>query len=693
MPAYYTDEYTTTIPFYSVYLTTIIGAHCLRHSHPIAHDKGIHPSQTSQTKIEKMDYGGYQGNGSSSQWSTAYSAPRSPAGSRSRIELRGSETTYFPQLFELVCNKSSNRAEGKNTIAFLRKSKLGNDVLKRIWTLAAKSNPVSLDREEFFVVLRLVALAQAGRDVSEAALNSGQDVPLPHLDSVPPPPAAHPQYQQQQSHAVAGGSGHGMSQDEFDKYSTMFDRLDSTRQGFISTEKMAEILKNTNLPGPTLKKLWLLTAPESGNFDRSATVLLLHLLAKHKAGNEIPANVPAELRSSIQLFSGAGRSAPSATPLSSTLALPAPPSAARTSDDPFAEITSDSYGGGGSGSKATPLYSYPQIAAAPAPKPAPPPAYPTRGLDRMPPPPPSMQPVLPRSGGTRVERGPKIDPNMRGVLEEQDSELYVPAGKAAVEGSVDSGDQLKSYTEQLSAFHTERTKLRKSIATQKAALAKEEDFLRHYQSQISKTIDEYVQTTKELEELLTKRVTALETRPAPSFSRSYDSSAVSPSLPSPVYYQPTAAATVVARTSPAQFTNPAPAPPVFVNNVSPVRRPSENKAQQYQPAAAVPQTVPYRAQTVAPSPAKRSPQEEQKRAPSASPPQFGQPDFDEASKPPAPFNGGNAGFDWGAGGAGGAAAGGFSNAGVHKAQPVSQPQAMAQSQGQATSGEPEFDFS
>ncbi len=480
--------------------------------------------------------------------STSGGAGYAPARSSSRVELKQNETAYFSQLFELVRNKSSNRAEGKDAIAFLRKSRLPNDALKRIWNLVAKSDSMSLDRDEFFSALKLIAFAQTGKEVNESVLASGgaADVSFPQLDSVPPPPAP-------------------------------------------------------------------VVAP-----------------AAQQRGS---------------------------------------------SDDPFAEIMTNSYGGG-----VKPLSSLPQIEAPPPPpppyRPAAAPAAPRSLMDRLPPPPP-MHSVLPKSG--QVERGPKIDPSMRGVLEEQDSDLYVPAGKTAVEG--DNKDQLKSYTEQLASLHLERTKLKKSIAAQKADLAKEEDFLRHYQAQIAKTLDEYMQARKELEETLTKRIVALESRPAGLPARTYESPMPTrPVQASPAVCPPRQAAPTMAppqqpyyppsSTSSAGNSNKSPAPEFVAASPAPQPRPAAYSS----PAPPVATQAPAQTYNRQPPPAVSAPParaEESKRPPPAQQQQQSVVGFEQ----PKTNAGAVSAFDWGNG------RDEFGNVGVRKAQ------------GTTVGAEPEFDFS
>lgn len=76
-------------------------------------------------------------------------------------------------------------AKGKGTIgaaqaaSFLKQSGLKESVLKQIWDLADPSGKGFLDKQGFFVALKLIAVVQNGKEASLA--NIGLPVPLPDM--------------------------------------------------------------------------------------------------------------------------------------------------------------------------------------------------------------------------------------------------------------------------------------------------------------------------------------------------------------------------------------------------------------------------------------------------------------------------------------------------------------------------------
>lgn len=66
---------------------------------------------------------------------------------------------------------------------FLKKSKLSDIVLGKIWDLSNPSQKGSLNKQGFFVALKLCALAQSGRGISMDNITAA-DVPCPKMVSL-----------------------------------------------------------------------------------------------------------------------------------------------------------------------------------------------------------------------------------------------------------------------------------------------------------------------------------------------------------------------------------------------------------------------------------------------------------------------------------------------------------------------------
>jgi len=102
---------------------------------------------------------------------------------RLRLNMTNEERGFFSSLYEMVDPNSIGRLEGKAAANFLKKSGLPKDILKKIWIISAKTDPSKIERDEFYIALRLVALAQNNMDCSEESIKLNHPIPpLPNFD-------------------------------------------------------------------------------------------------------------------------------------------------------------------------------------------------------------------------------------------------------------------------------------------------------------------------------------------------------------------------------------------------------------------------------------------------------------------------------------------------------------------------------
>lgn len=62
-------------------------------------------------------------------------------------------------MFAQADKKGIGRIEGLEAVQFLKKSGLPKNILKDIWDLSAYSDPKFLNKDEFYVALKLIAYA------------------------------------------------------------------------------------------------------------------------------------------------------------------------------------------------------------------------------------------------------------------------------------------------------------------------------------------------------------------------------------------------------------------------------------------------------------------------------------------------------------------------------------------------------
>lgn len=93
------------------------------------------------------------------------------------LKMTQEERGFYSSLLETAGAGPTGKLDGKLAASFLKKSGLPKDILKRIWLIASPSETASMDKEEFYISLRLVALAQNNMEISEEAIRLNHPIP------------------------------------------------------------------------------------------------------------------------------------------------------------------------------------------------------------------------------------------------------------------------------------------------------------------------------------------------------------------------------------------------------------------------------------------------------------------------------------------------------------------------------------
>ncbi|XP_063483535.1 epidermal growth factor receptor substrate 15 isoform X15 [Symphalangus syndactylus] len=153
---------------------------------------------------------------------------------------------------------NTGRVLASDAAAFLKKSGLPDLILGKIWDLADTDGKGILNKQEFFVALRLVACAQNGLEVSLNSLNL----------AVPPP-----RFHDTSSPLLISGTSAAelpwaVKPEDKAKYDAIFDSL-SPVNGFLSGDKVKPVLLNSKLPVDILGRVWELSdIDHDGMLDR-----------------------------------------------------------------------------------------------------------------------------------------------------------------------------------------------------------------------------------------------------------------------------------------------------------------------------------------------------------------------------------------------------------------------------------------
>ncbi|KAK5869431.1 hypothetical protein PBY51_024147 [Eleginops maclovinus] len=169
---------------------------------------------------------------------------------------------------------------------FLKKSGLPDITLGKIWDLADPDGKGYLDKQGFYVALRLVACAQNGHEVSLSSLNL----------TIPPPKFKDTSSPSLSSTAPASSELHwAVRPEEKNTFDGIFESL-APVNGLLSGDKVKPVLINSKLPLDVLGKVWDLSdIDKDGHLDRDEFAVAMHLVYRALEKEPVPSILPSSL--------------------------------------------------------------------------------------------------------------------------------------------------------------------------------------------------------------------------------------------------------------------------------------------------------------------------------------------------------------------------------------------------------------
>nr|XP_056723516.1 epidermal growth factor receptor substrate 15-like 1 [Euleptes europaea] len=202
---------------------------------------------------------------------------------------------------------SVGRIGASEAALFLKKSGLADAILGKIWDLADPEGKGFLDKQGFFIALRLVACAQ-----------SGQEVSLSNLNLVLPPPKFHDSPSPMQ--VSSSSDGHwAVRVEEKAKFDGIFESLLPVN-GLLSGDKVKPVLMNSKLPLDILGRVWDLSdIDKDGHLDKDEFAVAMHLVYRALEKEPVPSVLPPSLvppskRKKMPAFPGAVPVLPASPP-------------------------------------------------------------------------------------------------------------------------------------------------------------------------------------------------------------------------------------------------------------------------------------------------------------------------------------------------------------------------------------------
>eukprot|EP00808_Paulinella_micropora_P016617 g22950.t1 len=270
------------------------------------------------------------------------------------LNFTTSEISYGATLFRKCDpNPQAQQLSGAQIKDLFVQSGLSRQILFQVWNLADQGNKRFLNKQDFMVALRLIALAQQGKPLSHQSLMDNKVLPLPVFQEIAPPKTENPGNPGGSESLSSSGKGAnvggkagapiggvalpamgraapfggvslpGLSADkktqssslsssaskaptesiwemgvtERNKYKSLFPIVDTDRDGFISGKEAATYFRHSGLDNSSLRQLWILADHDKDNkLSEEEFFIAMHLvMVVKKKGANLPSTLPPEL--------------------------------------------------------------------------------------------------------------------------------------------------------------------------------------------------------------------------------------------------------------------------------------------------------------------------------------------------------------------------------------------------------------
>ncbi|XP_061456598.1 epidermal growth factor receptor substrate 15-like 1 isoform X2 [Rhineura floridana] len=192
-------------------------------------------------------------------------------------------TPLYEVYYKQVDPACTGRVGASDAALFLKKSGLADIILGKIWDLADPEGKGFLDKQGFFIALKLVACAQSSHDVA-----------LANLSLTLPPPKFH----DSTSPLMVSSSSEAhwaVRVEEKAKFDGIFESLLPVN-GLLSGDKVKPVLMNSKLPLDILGKVWDLSdIDKDGHLDRDEFAVAMHLVYRALEKEPVPSVLPPPL--------------------------------------------------------------------------------------------------------------------------------------------------------------------------------------------------------------------------------------------------------------------------------------------------------------------------------------------------------------------------------------------------------------
>lgn len=199
-------------------------------------------------------------------------------------QVARSHTALYEAFYRQVDPAETDRVSAVEAAAFLKRSGLPDTILSKIWDMSDPQGKGFLDKQGFYVALKLIALHQNGKDLTLANMNL--DLPPPQL--------------QTSSGRNSPAVDWNIKAVERKKYEEMFYSMGPVA-GKLPGDKVKPVMLNSKLPLDILGKVWDLSDTDQDGFlSKEEFILAMHLVYKALENIPVPSVLPPELMSILK---------------------------------------------------------------------------------------------------------------------------------------------------------------------------------------------------------------------------------------------------------------------------------------------------------------------------------------------------------------------------------------------------------
>ncbi|CAD8165488.1 unnamed protein product [Paramecium pentaurelia] len=194
-----------------------------------------------------------------------------------RVKLDNKERGYYASLYQAVDATNTGQIGGAQAVTFFKRSGLSIDILKKIWLISSPNNQ-TLNKEEFYVALKLISYAQNNIEVS--------------IDSIQRCiPSSLPQFQSDTEEVYK------LRPEQERLYQNYIQQLDHSNST-VSTQMAINLFKKTQLTQFQLQNIINLVDPSLQTKPRMTThsyIVIAHLISLASQSVPIPQKLPNSL--------------------------------------------------------------------------------------------------------------------------------------------------------------------------------------------------------------------------------------------------------------------------------------------------------------------------------------------------------------------------------------------------------------